>query len=100
MKFGLDDRDINKIQFVFRNYSNIEKALIYGSRAMGNYRNGSDIDIALIAKEINLEELNKIENEIDDLLLPYFFDISDLAKISNSDLIDHINRVGQVFYSK
>lgn len=100
MKFGLDDRDINKIQFVFRNYSNIEKAIIYGSRAMGNYRNGSDIDIALIAKEISLEELNKIENEIDDLLLPYFFDISDFAKISNSDLINHINRVGQVFYSK
>lgn len=98
--YGLKDIHIKKIRSVFAGYSNIEKAVLYGSRAMGNYRNGSDIDLTLVGESLNLSTLLKIENEIDDLLLPYEIDLSLLHKIENPKLLDHINRVGKVFYEK
>jgi type I restriction enzyme S subunit len=74
--------------------------IIYGSRAKGNYSTYSDIDITLIGAVINLTSQNKIENELDDLLLPYKFDVSNFHKIENLDLIEHIKRVGKVIYTK
>ena len=71
---------------------------MYGSRAKGNYTAGSDIDITLKGEELDLEQLNKINIDLDDLLLPYTFDLSILHQIANPDLIEHIERVGKVFY--
>ena len=98
--YGLKDFHIKKIQAVFANYKCIEKAMLYGSRAKGNYQNGSDIDITLVGENLDLSTLFKIENEIDDLLLPYKTDISIFHQIENPDLVDHINRVGKVIYEK
>lgn len=98
--FGLKDIHITSIQSVFKNHSNILKAVLYGSRAKGNYRNGSDIDLTLIGQDLNLSTLLKIENELDDLLLPYKIDLSIFCKIENPDLIEHINRIGTVFYER
>jgi predicted nucleotidyltransferase len=100
MKYGLDSEDIEKIQGVFTNFPEVEKVVLYGSRAKGNYKPASDIDITLIGEQLNLTVVNSIETQIDDLLLPYMFDISILRQISNPDLVEHINRVGQVFYEK
>lgn len=98
--YGLKDIHIKKIQAVFANYSTVEKAVLYGSRAKGNYRNGSDIDLVLTGENLDLSTLFKIENEIDDLLLPYKIDLSIFHKIENPDLINHINRVGKVLYMR
>lgn len=73
---------------------------MYGSRAMGSFKPASDIDLALIGKNIDLSLQNKIELELDDLMLPYKFDISVFQKISNPKLLDHINRVGRGIYAK
>ena len=98
--FGLKETHINAIQSVFKNHSSIVKAVLYGSRAKGNYRNGSDIDITLIGENLDLSTLLRIENELDELFLPYKIDVSIFHKIENPDLIEHINRVGIVFYEK
>ena len=98
--YGLKDIHIKKIQSVFANYNNIQQAILYGSRAKGNYRNGSDIDIALVGENLDLTALFKIENEIDDLLLPHKIDLSLFHKIENANLLEHIKRVGIVFYEK
>ncbi len=98
--FGLKDTHINSIQSVFKNYSIVGKALLYGSRAKGNYRNGSDIDLTLVGDNIDLTTLLKIENELDDLFLPHKIDLSILHKIENPVLIEHINRIGKIFYEK
>ena len=98
--YGLKDIHIKKIQSVFANHSNVKKAILYGSRAKGTYRNGSDIDLTLTGENLDLSTLFKIENEIDDLLLPYKIDLSIFHKIENPDLVEHINRVGKVFYEK
>jgi predicted nucleotidyltransferase len=96
-RFGLKEATINQIISVFLQYPQIHKVLLYGSRAKGNYRNGSDIDLTLIG-DVRYSQLSSIEDKIDDLLLPYSFDISIFSDIDNLDLINSINRIGVVFY--
>lgn len=98
MIFGLKIATIQAIQDVFKKYPTVEKAILYGSRAKGNYRPGSDIDLTLVGKQLNLTTLQKIENELDDLLLPYKIDLSLHKQIQNKELLDHIERVGKVFF--
>lgn len=98
--YGLKSEVIEKISSVFSSYADIKKVILYGSRAKGTYRNGSDIDLTIFGENIGLSLLQKIENGIDDLLLPYTVDISIYKQINNSDLIDHINRVGIEFFVK
>ena len=97
---GLNDTDIHKIQEVFASHPEVEKAILYGSRAKGNYKPASDIDLTLLGTGLNLTIQQKIENELDDLLLPYKIDLSIYYQISNKDLTEHIDRVGKVFYTK
>ena len=98
--YGLLPSVVDSINQVFRQYPKIERAIIYGSRAKGNYKIGSDIDLTLIAPDLSLSELLAIENEIDDLMLPYKLDLSSMDSIENNELIDHIKRVGKPFYVK
>jgi len=98
--FGLLKEDIENIKQVFLKYNQIEKVLIYGSRAKGNYKPASDIDLTLLGENIDLSLQFKIELELDDLMLPYKFDTSIYDRITNPEFIDHINRVGKEFYKK
>jgi len=96
-KFGLSHQTISKLKSVFSQRSEIEKVILYGSRAKGNYRPGSDIDLTLVAPKMNLSQLLKLESEIDELLLPYKVDLSLFHAIENEDLVKHIQRVGVKF---
>lgn len=100
MKYGLPEETIGKISDVFSRYPRIEKALLYGSRAKGTFRNGSDIDISLAGEGIDFSLLNDINEEIDELMLPYTIDLSSLSMIDNADLLEHIRRVGIVLYQR
>ncbi|NTV21398.1 MAG: nucleotidyltransferase domain-containing protein [Chlorobium limicola] len=101
MKYGLDDTTIARIHGVIASYGQIDKAILYGSRAKGNYRAGSDIDLTFVGNhDLNLTVLYRIMDDIDDLLLPYTFDISLLHSISDRDVLDHIKNFGKVFYEK
>lgn len=97
---GLSVAIIERIIKVLSAHPNLEQAILYGSRAKGNYREGSDIDLTLTGIALNDIELGRIDNELDELLLPYTFDLSLLQQIDNPDLIDHIKRVGIVFYQR
>jgi predicted nucleotidyltransferase len=100
MRFGLNEIDIEKINSVFASFPEVEQVILYGSRAKGNYKLGSDIDLTLKGVNLNLDSVNAIESQIDDLLLPYLFDLSIFKQIDNPDLVEHINRIGIVFYDK
>lgn len=100
MKFGLKEETISKINAVFEKIPEVHKVIIYGSRAKGNYRIGSDIDLTLKGANLTSNILSKIVDEIDELNTPYLFDISIFEKLNAPDLEEHINRVGQIFYSK
>lgn len=98
-KFGLKSKDVDAINKVFGQYKTIVEVLIYGSRAMNTFRNGSDIDLTIIENGLTFNDLTKIEFELDDLLLPYKIDLSLKKNITNSSLISHIQRVGKTFYN-
>lgn len=99
-QFGLKQDTINQINQIFSTYPEISKAIIYGSRTKGNYKPGSDIDLTLVGDNINYHQLLEILNKIDDLLLPYFFDLSIFNSLNNPNLIEHIERVGITFYKR
>lgn len=100
MNFGLKIATIQAIQEVFKLHHEVEKAILYGSRAIGNYRPGSDIDLTLSGEKLSLTILQKIEDELDDLLLPYKIDLSLHKQIENKELLEHIERVGKVFFER
>jgi uncharacterized protein len=98
--FGLKPSTIARVNAVFAAHPKVEQVLVYGSRAKGNFRHGSDIDLTITGEDVTLFELMKIETELDDLLLPYKIDLSLLHKISDVDVREHIGRVGRVFYRR
>lgn len=100
MPYGLSDQHIEKIQAVLAANPQIERAILYGSRAMGNYRSGSDIDLTLQGNQLSVALLLQINHQLDDLLLPWQIDLSIFDQIENTDLLDHISRVGLDFYLK
>ncbi len=97
---GLPPDAVVKIRTVFANHPEVSKVILYGSRAKGNYRPGSDIDLTIHGPAVTLPELFAIEGELDDLLLPYKIDLSLHHQIDNPDLLEHIARVGVIIYSK
>jgi len=100
MKYGLSDRTLNTLDSIFRKYPDIKQCILYGSRAKGNYRNGSDIDLSLkTGDNFSFTDLLRISGDFDDSNLPYFVDVSIYDNISNPELKDHIDRVGKILYS-
>ena len=93
MKYGLKEETIEKINAVLSGFPEVEKAILYGSRAKGDFKRGSDIDLTLTGSGLTFKTLLRIDNELDDLLLPYQIDLSIIENISNPDLIEHIGRV-------
>lgn len=95
MRFGLSEEVIKQITEVINQFPQVEETIIYGSRAKGNYKPSSDVDLTLKGDSLTLQHLNKVAIMLDDLLLPQKFDVSIYQHISNPDLLDHIARVGQ-----
>lgn len=100
MPFGLRPEVIEKICSVFARHPQVDTVLLYGSRAKGTFKDGSDIDLTIKGTGLNLTVLNRIDNELDDLLLPWSFDLSLYAQIQSPELIEHIDRVGIDFYTR
>lgn len=96
---GLEPAQCEAIRGVFEGFPGVEEVQLYGSRAMGRYHAGSDVDLALLG-EVNAVMLNRISEQLDDLLLPYTFDLSIFEDIDNAELRDHILRVGQTFFRR
>ena len=100
MKYGLTKEVIEKICGVYTRFPEIEKAVLYGSRAKGNYKDGSDIDLTLYGTALTPDLRANIAEALDDLLLPYTIDLSLFDELENTDLREHIERVGKVFYKR
>jgi uncharacterized protein len=98
--FGLSSRAMDLLGSAFAADLRINRALIYGSRAKGNYRPGSDIDIALDAPLMTYSDCVRLATTLDDLMLPWRIDLSLLHQIDNPALLDHIARVGKPFWTR
>jgi len=99
MKYGLSERTLNTLNSIFKRYPGIKEAVLYGSRAKGNYRNGSDIDLSLkTSDEFTHRNLLRLMDDLEDSDMPYFVDVSIYRELSNPDLKAHIDRVGKILY--
>lgn len=97
-KFGIKDSDLKLILDVLKNYPEIKKAIIFGSRAMGNYKNGSDIDIAIYGENMDLI-LTKLWGELEEnIAVPYKFDLIDFDKVESEKLKKHIRKYGKKIF--
>jgi predicted nucleotidyltransferase len=100
MQYGLSDKTLDTLNSIFLKYPGIKRAILYGSRAKGNFRAGSDIDLTLKTEEnFTFIDLLRIGNDFNDSDMPYFVDVSIYDNISNPDLKAHIDRVGKILYS-
>ncbi len=100
MDYGLNNRIISEIRSVFALFNPIEKVILYGSRAKNTYKQSSDIDFTVVGKELTPQELVEIEWKLDELYLPYKIDLSIYHLITNKALLEHIDRVGIIFYER
>lgn len=96
--YGINDSDLKYIIDLLEKHPEIREGVIFGSRALGNYKVGSDVDIALKGENIGdiVSDISAILNEQSPL--PYFFDIVDYHALTNTQLSDHIDTVGKIFY--
>ncbi len=101
MDFGLRQADLDAIVRVLKQFSAVEQAILFGSRAKGTYKKGSDIDIAIKGKNIGHEVVSALAFQLnEESVLPYFFDVVHFEGISEKALLEHIERVGQSIYLK
>ena len=100
MLYGLKQETLDNLNIIFTQIDDINEVILYGSRAKGTHKHSSDIDITLKGKKLTLSILNKLSIEIDNLLLPYTFDISIYHHLKNIELIEHIDKIGKILYNK
>lgn len=95
--FGLPDHTIALITAYFEQQPEVSEVQVYGSRAMGNYKRGSDIDLAIFTT-CNDDISGRIKSELGELPTPYMFDVTDYNRISHNGLKAHIDHVGKPLY--
>jgi predicted nucleotidyltransferase len=101
MAFGLTDKDLCAINASFSEFPEIEEVTLFGSRAMGNYKKGSDIDLAVKGVEVSLRTISNLNARLNEKIpLPYMFDVVEYASINTPALIEHIDVHGKVIYRK
>lgn len=97
--FGLPSSTLASIQAVLARFPRVARAAIYGSRAKGTFRPGSDIDLALFGDDLTADDLLEIDTALDDLDMPYLVDLALFAQVENAALRSHIERAGRDVYS-
>lgn len=99
-EFGIKESDFNFLINTFRKYEHINKVIIFGSRAKGNFNDRSDIDLVIQKSNISRQFIGRIISEINESNFPFTVDLQIYEKLKNEMLISHINRVGKVIYTK
>lgn len=101
MKLGLKEFELNYIVDAIKNFKEIEKAVIFGSRAKGNYKPGSDVDIGIYGENITFDTVSALHVMLEGKgPLPYFFDIVDYTHLNHRELKEYIDRVGKIVFEK
>jgi uncharacterized protein len=101
MNYGLRDEDLSYIREQLKQHQEIDKAVIFGSRAMNTYRAGSDVDLAIFGEGVNFTTISELKGVLEDQSpMPYLFDIVDATHLKHKELEDHIKRVGIPVYQK
>jgi predicted nucleotidyltransferase len=98
--FGLKEEEEQILKSIFSKYENLNKVVVYGSRAKGTFNERSDVDLVITESNIDRPLIGQIISEINNSNFPYLVDLQDFSKLKNQQLIEHIHRVGKVFYNR
>ena len=98
--FGLTDQEIQQLKVYLAAIPEIKRAWIYGSRAKGNYKDFSDVDLTLEGVALTRRHLLRLATQLHDSSLPYQFDLSLYDTLKNPELLSHIGRCGRIIYEK
>ncbi len=98
--YGLTNKQFKLIEDTIIACIEIEKAVIFGSRAQNTFKPSSDIDLVIFGKDINNNVINKLSSQLDELPLPFMFDVINFKDISNLSLKSKIDLQGQVFFER
>ncbi|HHX60200.1 MAG TPA: nucleotidyltransferase domain-containing protein [Epulopiscium sp.] len=99
--YGLLDRDLKFILEAIGKHAEIEEVIIFGSRAMGNYKKGSDIDLALKGEKVSGKVVRRLSDDLEEEYpLPYFFDIVSYNDIADEAFKNHIDTIGISLWKK
>ncbi|WP_137169440.1 nucleotidyltransferase domain-containing protein [Marinomonas sp. FW-1] len=96
-QYGIPNQLLEKMSETFSKYPDIEKVTLFGSRATGNFRNGSDIDLSISTRKSDIIPTLRIE--LDDLNSPYLIDLVDENNLTNQALLAQIRESGVVIYT-
>lgn len=98
---GLTENDLDVIVSAVAAFKSVQDLVLFGSRAKGSYKRGSDVDLALKGDELTYEDLVQIDLELNENRpLPYKFDVVDYHRLDNPELKSHIDRVGVNLYHR
>ena len=100
LNHGLATKTVSEIVNVLERFPAVERAVLFGSRAKGTYQRGSDIDLALVGPGLTWRILGRIDEALDDLLLPYRFSLIIYDNKTDAAVAAHIQRVGCAFYDR
>lgn len=99
--FGLLEADLETLIAILRSFPQVERAVIYGSRALGTHRPGSDGDLALFGgTDLNHGVLRLLTEALEESSLPYLFDLTVFETLNHPGLREHILRVGKDLYHR
>jgi len=99
-KFGLTEKQFQLMINTISSFNEVETVLIFGSRAKGNFRPASDVDLAVFGEKVNRTTINRLSSALDDLPLPFKFDVLDYNQLTNKSLKEKINEQGEVFFER
>jgi uncharacterized protein len=95
---GVRPETAAKIEHCLEQDPKIKRTVLFGSRALGTFKNGSDIDLCFEGDDVNLDTVSRFQKRIDDLLIPYKVDVCVFNQLTNSALKDHIQLFGIEIY--
>ncbi|CCQ98330.1 DNA polymerase beta domain protein region [[Clostridium] ultunense Esp] len=97
--FGISEKSYQLLLDAFRQHAEVEEVILFGSRAKGNHKKGSDIDLAIKGKHCSPELALQLQTYLnEELPIPYMVDVVDYNSLSHKELKEHIDRVGKKLY--
>ncbi|HYD21417.1 MAG TPA: nucleotidyltransferase domain-containing protein [Flavipsychrobacter sp.] len=99
MAYGLKQDDLERIKQVFAAHPKVKEVILFGSRAMGSYDTGSDIDLAIAGNDLALTDILDLSHDLERLDMLYSFDVQALDSITDKEVLAHIHRVGKTIYA-
>src|SRR5699024_12063771 len=97
--YGLTNRDIHDIEIALKQFPEIDKVILFGSRALGNYKHGSDVDLAIVGNKITHRTIAGLHDALNEVYpLPYMFDIVHYDTLTNENLKGHNDKFGKALF--